>query len=424
MTDTFSVSEEFEKARNWKLTDEDIANAQKIVGYDVAEKRNLFLEEATENNIRNYTNGIGDDNPLYTDNEYAKRTRWGGIIAAPSMAEVITKAMYGDPMPSEIKKIASGLFRGVHMFVSGSEKFYYRPIYPGDSLHAFSGDEEYFEKPSKFSGRTVTKFKRRVKVNQRGEVVFNQRTRSIYAERSSAVKKDKYMQIEPATYSDADLQRIDDLYAAEQRRGTETRYYEDVMVGEELPAMVKGPLLVTHIISYHAGGYGIREFGLFGSRLWHENRRRIPPFYIKNEQGIPDVAQRLHWDNAWAQGIGNPMAYDYGVVREAWLNHYLTDWCGDDGWVFRQYDSMRKFNYIGDTQFLSGRVIAKRVENDRFYVDLELEMTNQRGEKTVEAEATILLPSREHGPIFLPEPDRDLASKSQRMFERHNQLKP
>ncbi|QGN54215.1 MaoC family dehydratase N-terminal domain-containing protein [Novosphingobium sp. Gsoil 351] len=424
MTEAFSISDEFEKARVWKLTDEDIASAQKTVGYDVAETRNLFIEQATENNIRNYAHGIGDDNPLFTDPAYAEKTRWGGVIAPPSMAEVITKAMYGDKLPQEMKEIASGLFRGIHMFVSGSEKVYYEPIFPGDSLHAFSGDESFVEKLSEFSGRTVTKFKRRVKLNQRGEIVFNQRTRSIYAERSSAVKKGKYMAIEPATYSDADLQRIDDLYAAEQRRGAEPRYFEDVSVGEELPAMVKGPLLVTHLIAYHAGGFGIREYGLFGSRLWHQNRKRIPPFYIKNEQGIPDVAQRLHWDNAWAQGIGNPMAYDYGVVRESWLNHYLTDWCGDDGWVFRQYDSMRKFNYIGDTQFLSGRVLAKRVDDGRFLVDLELAMTNQRGEHTVEGEATILLPSREHGPVIKPRADLELSAKAQRMFERHNQLKP
>ena len=29
------------------------------------------------------------------------------------------------------------------------------------------------------------------------------------------------------------------------------------------------------------------------------------------------MAQRLHWDSEWAKAIGNPMAYDYGVMREA-----------------------------------------------------------------------------------------------------------
>lgn len=424
MAEGFSVDEEFRKAQQWKLTDEDIERARLLLGHDVAETRDLYLVDATETNIRNYAHGIGDDNPLYTDPAYARRTRWGAQIAPPSMAEVITKTMYGDRLPDELHKVSRGLFRGVHVFVSGSEKYFYRPIYPGDALHVFSGEDDLEVKPSEFSGRTVTRYKRRVKINQKGEPVFNQRTRSIYAERSTAVEKGKYMQIEPTIYTDEDLAKIDAIYESERRRGAEPRFFEDVAVGEAMPPMVKGPFLVTHVIAYHAGGYGMREYGLFGSRLWHDNRKRIAPFYIKNEQGIPDVAQRLHWDNQWAQGIGNPMAYDYGVVREAWLNHYLTDWCGDDGWVFRQYDEIRKFNYIGDTQFLQGQVVDKRIEGDRCYVDLSVGMTNQRGEKTVTGSATILLPSREHGPVLLPEPPADLQRKAGAMFARHNALKP
>jgi acyl dehydratase len=339
------------------------------------------------------------------------------------MAEVITRTLHGDRMPKDVADATKGVFRGVHVFVSGSEKLFYRPIYPGDSLHVFSGEEDLEVKPSEFSGRTVTRFMRRVKMNQKAEVVYNQRIRRIYAERGAAVKKGKNMKIEPTQYTDEDLARIDEIYAAERRRGAEPRWFEDVEVGEAMPAMVKGPLLVTHMIAYHAGGYGIREYGLFGSRLWHDNRKRIPPFYIKNEHGVPDVAQRLHWDNGWAQGIGNPMAYDYGVVRESWLNHYLTDWVGDDGWVFRQYDEMRRFNYIGDTQFLKGEVVGKRAEDDRFTVDLVMEMTNQRGEKTTVGEATVLLPSREHGPVLLPKPSADLERRAIKMFARHNAVK-
>jgi len=421
-TTPFSIEEEFKEAQKWRLTDEDIEKAKILLGHDSAETRDLYITEATETNIRNYTNGIGDDNPLYTDPAYAAKTRWGAQIAPPSMAEIITKTLHGDRLPKHVRDASKGLFRGVHVFVSGSEKFFYRPIYPGDALYAFSGEEALEVKPSEFSGRTVTRFKRRVKINQKAEVVFNQRTRSIYAERSTAVKKGKNMKIEPTSYTDEDLGKIDAIYESERRRGAEPRYFEDVEVGEAMPPMAKGPFLVTHVLAYHAGGYGIREFGLFGSRLWHDNRKRIAPFYIKNEYGVPDVAQRLHWDNRWAQGIGNPMAYDYGVVRESWLNHYLTDWVGDDGWVFRQYDTMRKFNYIGDTQFLKGEVVGKRSEGGRSYVDLVLEMTNQRGEKTTAGEATVMLPSREHGPVLLPRPSEDLERTAIQMFARHNQI--
>ena len=53
-------------------------------------------------------------------------------------------------------------------------------------------------------------------------------------------------------------------------------------------------------------------------------------------------------------------------------------------------DSIRKFNYHGDTQFLSGKVVAEREENGRYLVDLELSMVSQRDVETAYATATAL----------------------------------
>ena len=44
------------------------------------------------------------------------------------------------------------------------------------------------------------------------------------------------------------------------------------------------------------------------------------------------------------------------------------------------------------------------VDGDRPAVELDLAGENQRGEVTTPGHATILLPSREHGPMRLPEP--------------------
>ena len=60
-------------------------------------------------------------------------------------------------------------------------------------------------------------------------------------------------------------------------------------------------------------------------------------------------------------------------------------------------DSIRKFNYMGDTQFLSGEVVAKREEDGRHLVDLELRMVSQRDVETAYATATVSLPSRDRG---------------------------
>lgn len=45
-------------------------------------------------------------------------------------------------------------------------------------------------------------------------------------------------------------------------------------------------------------------------------------------------------------------------------------------------DSIRKFNYIGDTQFLNGEVVGKREQDGRFRTDIQMTMINQRDTET------------------------------------------
>ena len=232
----------------------------------------------------------------------------------------------------------------------------------------------------------------------------------------------KYADIAPAHYTDEDYERIDAIYEHEHRQGATTRWWEDVQVGDELTPMVKGPLTVTELIAFHAGGYGFTPYGLRASRLGYRNRQRIAPFFVKNEHGVYDVAQRVHWDDQWAKAIGNPMAYDYGVLRQSWFFHQVSDWAGDDAVIERLEDSIRKFNYMGDTQFLSGTVTAKRVEAGRHLVDLELHMVNQRDVETAYASATVGLASRDAGLSVHPEVPADLRTLTARMFARHNEL--
>src|SRR5690606_30068406 len=107
---------------------------------------------------------------------------------------------------------------------------------------------------------------------------------------------------------------------------------------------------------------------------------------------------------------------------ENYLFRYLSDWAGDDGWVLRQYDEIRKFNYMGDTQFISGEVTGKRQENNMNIIDLAIKMTNQRGEVTVICEASVALPSRDGGLPVLPEPSLELKQRAARMMARHWEL--
>jgi acyl dehydratase len=414
-------SEEWQKAVDYEITDHDIERQRQLIGFDEAARTREYIQTATVDNIRNFAHGCGNDNPLYCDPDYAAGTRWGGVIAPDMMVAQINKPMLGDPVPAEIKALRKSLFRGIHVFVSGSEWDFYRPVFPGDTIYSFNGEESCQVKQSEFAGRSVINVRRDVKVNQRGEVVAVYRILRVLTERKTAAKKGKNLAIQPASYTDEDIEKIDAIYAAEQVRGATPRYFEDVETGDSLGVMAKGPLTVTDVICYHAGGYGFVPYAPTVGRLAHKNRKRIAPFYVKNEQGVPDVAQRLHWDPKWAQAIGNPMAYDYGVMRENYLHHYLTDWAGDDGIVTHVHDEIRKFNFMGDTQTITGQVLAKRQAHGQDVVDVGAKFVNQRGEETVRGTATIALPCKGRMAMYPPVP-ADLAEKAARMMARHWEL--
>jgi acyl dehydratase len=414
-----TTSAEFEKATDYQFREEDIERAKALVGRWAPSPAHEHLTRATHDAMRNFARGYGDDNPLYTSENYGTATRWGGQIAPPMMGIALNRPLYGDPPDRSVKRPS---FRGIHVFVSGSTWNWYGPLLEGDQLFSFGGTESVVEKKSEFAERSVLVTYASVKMNQRAEVVAISRTLAIHTERKTAREKGKYAAIEPATYADADIERLDAIYANEKVQGAQSRWWEDVNVGDVLTPMAKGPLTTTDMIVFHAGGYGFVPYAPCSNRIAYENRQRIAPFYVKNEYGVPDVAQRVHWDSSWARAIGNPMAYDYGVMRDCWLSHFMTDWMGDDGWLVKQSSEIRKFNYIGDSHVLTGEVVDKRVEDGLSVVDIEMRGTNQRDVVTCPGKATIALPSRERGQVVLPSPPADLQAQAIAMMERHHEL--
>ena len=130
----------------------------------------------------------------------------------------------------------------------------------------------------------------------------------------------------------------------------------------------------------------------------------MPRFFKRDDLNIPDVQQRVHWDAEWARRAGNPASYDYGRMRETWLIHLCTEWMGDDAWLWKLDCQFRKFNYVGDTHWMRGRVTSATWPRAS-----DLPSTWTSGARTSAANhhaghATILLPSREHGPVRLPDP--------------------
>jgi hypothetical protein len=67
-----------------KITDEALDALRRRVDVRIETTLEPWCHEATRDAIRHYAHGIGDDNPLWCDPDYAANTRWGGIVALPS----------------------------------------------------------------------------------------------------------------------------------------------------------------------------------------------------------------------------------------------------------------------------------------------------------------------------------------------------
>jgi hypothetical protein len=66
------------------LTDEGIAKLRLKVGIPQPKPTAPHNYEVTWDGTRHFAAGYGDDNPLWSDPEYGKTTRWGALIAPPN----------------------------------------------------------------------------------------------------------------------------------------------------------------------------------------------------------------------------------------------------------------------------------------------------------------------------------------------------
>lgn len=382
-----------------ELTDELIAYAKTLVGARLR-VRDGWNTEATRDAIRHYAQAHGMDDPLYSDPGYAQQTRWGGIVAPPTFPCHVAEEH--DWTPEEIER-SRDPFGGIHSWYAGTHTQFFRPVHVGDVITAREFQGDFIEKKSQFSGRTIIDYKCSEFLNQRGELV---RRQTSYIIRGGRQKKwgerSKYADIQPQTYTPEEIAKIEEDYERMEVRGADTRYWEEVQVGDVLTPTVYGPMTVTDMVARNSGT-GLSMTGSAAFKVAYELRKHVPKLFLINDAGIPDTIESVHWDHGISQRTGNPLAYDYGLQRAAFLAHVVTNWVGDDGWLRMYEHALTRFAYVGDTIWAKGRVTGKRQEDGHNIVEIEIWCEDQRGRVTANGTAEAALPSREHGPVVIPQ---------------------
>jgi len=367
------------------LTDEIIQKQRERVGRKMRPD-NVRNPYADEYGIIAFAHAIGDENPLWTDPEYAAKTRYGGQVAPTPFLCVQSTGEIMQGMP------------GIQAYHSSTRWEAIRPIYAGDRISLDCTFSDFQEKKSDFAPRWFIEVYETVYSNQRGEPVAKNTSGMVRVDRAGTKKKGKYSKlVVPHPWTEEERRKTElEMLESDVRRGAEPRFWEDVQIGEELPTLVKGPIRMCDLIAW-----------VSATSMFFTNSTQCTQRLLEKHPGLgmlhPDssaveLIPIVHWDKLAAVTTGLPGAYDLGAQRSAWWHHSLTNWAGDDGWVKINDCQYRAFVYMGDALWCKASVSEKYVDEDGDHcVDIESHMINQRGEDVMPGKSTIALPSKEKG---------------------------
>ncbi|SEP48516.1 FAS1-like dehydratase domain-containing protein [Amycolatopsis saalfeldensis] len=367
-----------------KFTGEMLAKMRDLIGTELRTDACVNNEYATRLAILRFAEGIGDDNPLWTEEDYAAAGPHGGIVAPPSFIfACLGSVQVGWP--------------GLGGFHAETDVTFHAPIKVGDKITArvwFDGFDDPIE--SSFGGRRIKDYLRQEYWNQDDELVARFICSRMRFERTEMQKRRSSRKIEiPHPWTDDQLAKIEDDILAEAPRGAEPRYWEDVRVGDELDTLTKGPIGLTDEIAYVASGAApIPRLSAHSVAL---RRYKKHPKWAFRDPGTHalEPVYSVHYNDYAAQLQGAQIAYDVGIQRTCWQIHTLTHWIGDAGSVKAIHGQYRAHVYLSDVVRLGGKVVGKEIDGDGDAVlHLETWAHNQREQNCMPGTATVVLPRR------------------------------
>jgi acyl dehydratase len=141
------------------------------------------------------------------------------------------------------------------------------------------------------------------------------------------------------------------------------RYFEDILVGEDLPRLEKTPLTTMHLMRWSAA-----------TENWH----------------------RIHYDERFAVEHDKlPGLLINGSLKQNFILQLLKNWAGLEGWVWKASFRFRKMDVVGTSLRAWATVTGKeQVEHAYGLVALRLGLVDTEGRESTPGDAVIALPVR------------------------------
>jgi acyl dehydratase len=362
------------------------------------------------------------ENPLYNDRAYAEKSRFGGLIAYPTISCHDDTYVVGFPAAARDAFLVSGL---------DHTNVFHKPVYAGDTLYYVVDDHHFYDMtpPEGDYFRTLCLTHKGSVYNQRGELVSEVIWRmgeSAKCYLEPPLQPENPQPVPPPMlevhrkpdhhYTDQDYDYIKSIWAQERRQGAEPLYWEDVQVGDRPAPTLDGPTLNGHSPS-HGAPIGTGVGG-------------VPS--LKRELLDPEIAKTLLRDET--SGVYYPpdlKAARFGfsgvnLVTRDYAIHHINNWMGEQGWLKSISWSLRNWDesygpilpdhpeaqhWLGqipelgrttscgfpvkfEIYLIRSQVVKKYVQDGKFYVDLVLWHTSITKDIIMEGCATVELPSR------------------------------
>jgi acyl dehydratase len=368
---------------NTGILDDEIEDVRKMIGEPLRIKQ--WSLEAGIDAMRRYSFGLGDANPLFTDEAYGEKSSLGSVVAAPTFPYAIWPPGVGPGFP------------GLQAFYAGCRWELARYVRPGERLFAEAKLIDLQDKTGKRAGRFLIQIGETVYRTADGEVVATNINRTFRVPRKAAGGGLGYAAAPPKSWTLAEIEALEDEILAQTRRGATPRYWEDTQVGDALEDRIKGPLDQSTMITYYAGNLG----GNASTDIAVRNRwtARNHPDLVPNNRPAEILAERTalgggHHDAKVAETVGMPGVYDNGYMRVGWAQQLVTDWMGDDAFLKTLDCSIDLPNVLGDVVRFTGEVTRVYVEDGEHLVDLSILYKRHDGVTSGKGTATVRLPSR------------------------------
>jgi len=127
-------------------------------------------EVVDRSSIRRYAQAISDLNPLYLDDEFARQSKYGGIVAPPTYIFDVSHDIFAE-IGEDGRDLTRVTVPGMNAVRGGNEYEFYEPVKPGDVVNRRRKVIDIYEKEGKKAGRILFITYETTYMNQKGAVL-------------------------------------------------------------------------------------------------------------------------------------------------------------------------------------------------------------------------------------------------------------